>query len=194
MWVSLALRWTVSRVNAAGLGCSALVPVQTGLISYISASNSFHLMGHTLISNEWYCMQCRGFLPLDQFKSGPKRWVCRRHYNEKWHRVKTEQWKKDPLEKQANIIWQVAYRDSITVFQLKIEITQAQVLQLLQEHSISTNVRLLPLEPKRPLSMGNFILASLAIRKVMCRVWKQFECTTEYGRALDQAEPVKRHP
>ena len=137
-------------------------------------------------STKWYCMQCRDFLPIQQFKTGPKRWICRRHYNEKWHKVKMEQWIKNPQQKQSNIMWQIAYKDSVTVFLLKIEITPAQVLILLQDHTIpiNTDVRLLPLNPKKPLTLDNYCLTSLAIRKVMCRVWKRFCCTSEYEGAL----------
>jgi hypothetical protein len=137
-------------------------------------------------TTKWYCMQCRDFLPIKQFKAGPKRWICRRHYNEKWHKVKMERWNKNPQQKRCNIMWQIAYKDSIIVFLLKIEITPAQVLILLQDHSIpmNTGVRLLPLDPKKPLSLDNYCLTSLDIRKVMCRVWKRFHCTSEYESAL----------
>jgi hypothetical protein len=83
-------------------------------------------------TTKWYCMQCRKFLPIKQFKAGPKRWICRRHYNEKWHKVKMERWNKNPQQKRCNIMWQIAYKDSVIVFLLKIEITPAQVLILLQ--------------------------------------------------------------
>ena len=137
-------------------------------------------------TRKWYCMQCSDFLPINQFKAGPKRWVCRRHYNEKWHKVKMERWDKNPQEKQANIMWQMAYRDSIKVFLLKIEINPAQVLMLLQEHNIpiKTKVRLLLLDPKKPLSLDNYVLTTLAIRQVMCRVWKRSHCTREYASVL----------
>ena len=137
-------------------------------------------------SNTWYCIHCREFLPVDQFKAGPKRWICRRHYNEKWHKVKMERWNQKPQQKQASIMWQVAYKDSVTVFLLKIAITPAQVLMLLQDYNIpmNTGVRLLPLDPKKPLSLDNCCLTSLAIRKVTSRVWKQFHCTREYDSAL----------
>lgn len=133
-------------------------------------------------SKEWYCVQCHSFLPRDKFKPGPKRWICKRHYNEKWHKVKMELWNKNPQEKQASIVWQMAYKDSLAVFLLKINITPAQVLPLLD--SMNTAVRLLPLDPTKPLSLENCFLASLAIRKVACRVWKQFHCTSEYASAL----------
>ena len=90
-------------------------------------------------------------------------------------------------------MWQVAYKDSATIFLLKIAITPAQVLLLLQDENIpiETNVRLLPLDPKKPLSVDNCFLASLAIRKVMCRVWKHSSCAREYESALSHCEAAK---
>ena len=88
---------------------------------------------------------------------------------------------KKPQEKQANIIWQIAYRDSITVFQLKMNMTLAQVLRLLRDQDIKEDVCLLPLDAKKPLSPENYFLASLAMRKVMCRIWKRFHCTSKYN-------------
>ena len=139
-----------------------------------------------LSEKEWYCTKCRSFLPINKFKAGPKRWICKRHCGEKWHIAKMKLWDKYPQQKQASIAWQVAYRDSVTLFLLKIAITPAQVLLLLQDQNIpvETGVRLLPLDPKKPLSIDNCFLASLAIRKVMCRIWKQFRCTREYDSAL----------
>jgi hypothetical protein len=101
-----------------------------------------------------------------------------------------DQWSKKPQQKQSNIMWQIAYKDSVTVFLLKIDITPAQVLMLLQDHAVhvNTGVRLLPLDPKKALSLDNYCLTSLAIRKVMCRVWKQFCCTSEYESALGHCQ------
>jgi hypothetical protein len=133
----------------------------------------------------WYCTICRSFLPIHKFKAGPKRWICKRHCGEKWVIAKMKLWDKYPQQKQARIAWQLAYRDSVTLFLLKIAITPAQVLLLLQDQNIpvKTGVRLLPLAPKMPLSIDNCFLASLAIRRVMCRIWKQFRCTREYDSA-----------
>ena len=49
---------------------------------------------------------------------------------------------------------------------------------------LNIGVRLLPLDPQKSLSLDNYCLTSLDIRKVMCRVWKRFHCTREYESAL----------
>ena len=133
-----------------------------------------------------YCMKCCAFLAVGKFKTGPKRWICRRHYNEKWNTVKMELWKKRPQIKQANITWQMAYKDSVSVFLSKIEITPSQVLALLHDNDtpINSKVRLLPLNPTKPLSMENCWLVSLEIRKVICRVWKQSRCINQYNNVM----------
>ena len=133
-----------------------------------------------------YCMKCCAFLAVGKFKTGPKRWICRRHYNEKWNTVKMELWKKRPQNKQANITWQMAYKDSVSVFLSKIEITPAQVLALLRDNDIplTAKVRLLPLNPTKPLAMENCWLVSLEIRKLICRVWKQSRCINQYNNVM----------
>lgn len=135
---------------------------------------------------KWYCMKCSDFLPIEKFKAGTKRWICKMHYNEKWHKIKMEQWERYPENKQASITWQMAYRDSATVFRSKIKITPVHVLALLQENNIQTNihVRLLPLIPIKPLSKENYLLVTSEIRKVLCRVWKQSHCIEKYSEAL----------
>lgn len=134
-----------------------------------------------------YCMECRQVLPIGEFKAGPKRYLCKKHYNAKWHKAKMDKWEKRPEQKQTAIAWQVAYKDSKSVFQVKLNITPNQVLSLLQtcEVSPSTGVRLLPLDPKEPLSEKNYCLTSLDARKVMCRIWKRFHCESEYRKTLE---------
>ena len=84
-----------------------------------------------------------------------------------------ELWKKRPQNKQANITWQMAYKDSVSVFLSKIEITPTQVLALLRDDDIplTAKVRLLPLNPTKPLAMENCWLVSLEIRKLFFAVF-----------------------
>lgn len=132
----------------------------------------------------WYCMECRGFLAQDQFKSGPRRTICRKHYNEKWNRIQVDRWKSNPQKKAADITWQVAYRDSVVVFDAKIHMTQGQVLELLQTHQ--GPIRLLPLDPTKPLSVDNYVFAPLTTRKLMCGIWKKLKCVDDYRKALSE--------
>lgn len=136
--------------------------------------------------DEWYCTDCADFLPVDQFKPGPKRWVCRKHYNQRWHRTKMELWTQEPQRKKAHLIWQIAYRDGVAVFRQKINISQAQVQDLMRDHG--PDQRLLPLDPTKPLSVDNYHVASLGTRKLMCRVWKGLGCAREYAKVLNQAQ------
>ena len=135
---------------------------------------------------EWYCMECQAFLPVDKFKPGPKRWVCKRHCNERWNKAKLERWREKPGEKRSSITWQIAYRDSLSVFFSKIDITPAQVKRLLlqDEDIVNASPRLLPFNPTKPLAMENYLFVSSEIRKVMCRVWKQSRCIHKYNEAL----------
>ena len=125
------------------------------------------------------CHACGGAQPLDQFKPGLKRYICRKHYNEKWHKAKAERWAKRPHEKQAHVVWQMAYRDCVKVFGLRIAITPAQVAKLSLD-----NTRLLPVDPTRALSLDNHRLVSTEARIRACRVWKRSRDAVEYARAI----------
>ena len=126
-----------------------------------------------------HCTICDTEQPEDQFKPGLKRWICRKHYNEKWRRIRKERWARRPHERQAHIAWQMAYRDSTKVFMLKIAITPAQVATLRLD-----SARLLPIDPTRPLSMDNHRLVSAEARMRACRAWARSRDAGEYAEAI----------
>ena len=134
-----------------------------------------------------YCIECRHFLPVDQFKPGCRRNMCKRHYNERMHKAKMEKWVQRPQLRQSYIVWQIAYIDSIKVFDRKISIPPSRVLEILQHCAISCTdaVRLVPMEPLEPLSLDNFCLTSITNRKDMCNVWKRLHCRSTYTQFLD---------
>jgi hypothetical protein len=113
--------------------------------------------------------------------------MCKRHYNERMHKAKMEKWVQRPQVRQSYIIWQIAYIDSIKVFDLKISIAPSRVLEILQQYAISSTdtVRLVPMDPLEPLSLDNFCLTSKTNRKDMCNIWKRLRCRSSYMQFLD---------
>ena len=71
-----------------------------------------------------------------------------------------QRWHENPQEKQAKIVWQIAYIDSIKIFTQKIDFTPAMVLELLQHFQIplTAKVRLVPVDPTIPLSPSNLLV------------------------------------
>ena len=96
-------------------------------------------------------------------------------------------WRENPQERQAKIVWQVAYIDSVKIFKQKIDIAPAGVLELLQHFQIqlTATVRIVPVDPTISLSVQNFCLTSCINRKDMCVVWKRLRDKHNYGKFLD---------
>lgn len=134
-----------------------------------------------------FCLDCKAFLPVKMFKPGVRRRLCRTHFNKRMDLFKMMRWSKNPQERQAKIVWQVAYIDSVKIFKQKIDITPAGVLELLQNFKIhlTTQVRLVPVDPTISLSVQNFCLTSCINRKDMCVVWKRLRDKHSYGKFLD---------
>ena len=77
-------------------------------------------------NNARYCKTCQGFLPLDEFCPGPRRYYCRRHLkelNRQQHTPKTE------AEKIERVLWVRCWKDSATYFgQRKLLVSHREVM------------------------------------------------------------------
>ena len=124
----------------------------------------------------WLCKACDDYHPKEQFKTG--RWICKKQYNEQWHKAKLERWKKYPAARKAAMAWQVAYRDSVKLFKTKVIISEKQALELGAE-------RLMPRDPTQDLSETNCIAVSIETRKRLCKVWRQSRSVEEYAKHLN---------
>ena len=131
-----------------------------------------------------FCIECKAFLPLHLFQPWCRRTVCKTHYNERMRLGKQLAWVKNPQKRQANIVWQIAYSDSRKVYDQKLNITPAEVLDVLKGSNILTDsvVRLVPLDPCRSLSMDNFCLTSQKNRTDLASVWRKLKCKQSYDK------------
>ena len=141
----------------------------------------------SLSTDHRFCLDCNEFLPVNMFKAGVRRTLCRTHFNKRMGQIKMQRWHENPQEKQAKIVWQIAYIDSIKIFKQKIDFTPAMVLELLQHFQIplTAKVRLVPVDPNIPVSPSNCVLTSCVNRKDMCVVWKRLQDKHSYGKFLD---------
>lgn len=140
-------------------------------------------MKDTCADSARFCLGCKSFLPNDMFKPGGRRTLCRMHFNQR-NREKTKRnWIDRPQERQAKIVWQVAYIDSLKIFKQKMNITPAMVLDLFQQLKLplTAEIRLVPPDPTIPLSIGNCCLTSRSNRKEMCVVWRRLKDKHSYG-------------
>jgi hypothetical protein len=116
-----------------------------------------------------YCYTCKKRLPPEQFRKDAARNICRLHYNKQQQKKRAQDW--SPLEKKANIIWQVAYADSKNIFKhTAVTILLAEVVGLCTQ---DRDFRLVPVDPLKQLSLDNCAMVSLEHRKVLVRCWKR---------------------
>jgi hypothetical protein len=129
-----------------------------------------------------FCIECKAFLPVHMFQHWCRRTICKTHYNERMRLGKQQAWTENPQKRQANIAWQIAYTDSKKVYERKLNITPAQVLNILERASIPPDsvVRLVPLDPSISLSMDNFCLTSQKNRMDLANVWRKLKCNATY--------------
>ena len=150
-------------------------------------SRSSNLVMNNPSADHRFCLDCKSFLPVDMFKTGVRRMLCKEHFNKRMGMIKAQKWCANPQERQAKIVWQIAYIDSVKIFKQKINVTPAVVLELLQRFQIplTESVRLVPVDPARSLSVQNCCLTSRTNRKDMCIVWKRLQEKQHYGKFLD---------
>jgi hypothetical protein len=134
-----------------------------------------------------FCIECKEFLPLHLFQPWCRRTICQAHYNERTRIGKQQSWKANPRKREANVAWQVAYTDSKKIFDQKLNITPAQVLTILESANTPTrsNVRLVPRDPREPLSMENFCLTTQKNRMDLANVWRKLKCKKTYDQFFD---------
>jgi hypothetical protein len=132
-----------------------------------------------------FCLECKTFIPKEMFKD--RRRLCRNHYNRRMRSLKLQAWNENPQKRKAYIAWQIAYIDSRNVFKQIINITPTEVLSFLEDIELSriSAVRLVPVDPSKPLSVKNCCLTSPETRKDMCNVWKRIQCWETYSLFFD---------
>ena len=129
-----------------------------------------------------YCVECRAFLDSKQFAAENRRTVCRAHANNLAKQSRIKKWAQEPLVRKAHEVWQVAYADSSRTFKVACGISQGCVLALLQRHQLGINddLRLVPVDPTKPVSITNYCFTSALNKNDMCRIWRKLHCIKDY--------------
>ncbi len=156
---------------------------------YINQDTNSYTMKADNEHSSRFCLDCKEFLPLDHFQHWCRRTICTKHYNERTRLGRKQECSENPLKRQANVVWQIAYVDGRKIYKQKINITPAQVLSLLESHKISADdvVRLVPRDPCKALAIDNFCLTSPINRIDMSRLWKKLGCKQSYDKFFNPA-------
>jgi hypothetical protein len=139
---------------------------------------------------EFFCIECKTFLPEAQFNKNGGRILCSYHDNKKRDHARMQ----NPITKKTKIIWHVARNDAVKKFKIPSKISSTQVKDILSKYNIQQDldVRLIPANPLRPLSPTNFCLTSLSARKEIVSFWIRTYCFDAYSGYIgpDARRPV----
>ena len=133
-----------------------------------------------------YCKTCQAFLPLDQFKSGPRRFHCNVHLIELNHRQHTPA---TTEERAARSLWTRCWQDTVRSFgQPTMAIAHKEVLHMLaklkQDPRNYLQLYMLPRSPLQPGTPSNVFLATKPQRKYLVELWKMTKSAAEYAEAV----------
>ena len=129
-----------------------------------------------------FCVECKEFLDSKLFALKNRRTICKAHANKKSRQSRLTKWAQNPLVQKAHEVWQVAYADSHRTFKVVCGISQGSVHALLQHHKIdiSDDLRMVPVDPIKPVSINNYCFTSALNKNDMCRVWRMLHCARDY--------------
>ena len=129
-----------------------------------------------------FCVECRAFIDSNLFITRSRRTLCRAHTNKLARQVRLKKWDQDPLVRKTHEIWQIAYVDSLRTFKTAIDMKQSDLLELLQSLNINISdaVRLVPVDPTKPVSIDNYCFTSVINKNDMCRIWRKLHSANDY--------------
>jgi len=134
-----------------------------------------------------YCVHCESFLALDAFMPNGSRTICRAHFYKLKEESKNKRWAKRPILRKAHTVWQHAYIASRKTFQVKLDMSFAFVLELIDRSNkgLRDNVRIIPMDPLQPISKSNFWLTDTKTKIYMCALWRKVRSQKDYMFCMD---------
>jgi hypothetical protein len=134
-----------------------------------------------------YCVGCKAFIDVGNFGTKQYRNYCRTHFNERHNKSHKEKWAQNPIERKANTIWQIANNDSKKTFHLKMLMKPSQVLQIIKSKGVGLDddVRLVPIDPLKPLSMTNYCMTDARTKFITGWIWRKVHNVDDYKFLFD---------
>ena len=132
-----------------------------------------------------FCTHCEDFIPLINFPSGPRRYVCKMHMWIASGKNSSKKMLSDPQKRVLNQVWARAYKDSRLFKQTRIAITQTEIAKILAGGGVggiektgvlyaAGVVAIVPADPTKVLSVSNLALVAPSTRRVLMKQWKGF--------------------
>jgi len=129
-----------------------------------------------------FCVECQEFLDIKLFALKNRRTICKAHANLHIRQKRLKKWAENPLTQKAYEVWQIACVDSSRTFKTVCGISERGVFALMQIHDIGTiaGLRLVPVDPTKPVSASNYCFTSAVNKTDMYRVWRMLHSTKNY--------------
>ena len=147
-----------------------------------------------------FCVRCEDFIPVEQFPSGIRRYLCKLHmWTTSGKRSKAKRLS-DPRKHALSKMWGRCYDDSKQFKQKRIDIKQDEIDELLKQFEyvqdeiddegspyevIPHEIAIVPVEPTKMLSKSNAALVEATTRKALMRQLKNMG-TEGYCRLLQK--------
>ena len=135
-----------------------------------------------------WCTKCKEFLPLNSFRTGHRTYQCKLHawpgFKEKRQRMFA-----DPIKFGLWRMWNTGYHDARKVYGHQKPICvagQANIQELCSEQNISPSpeLRIVPIDPSRPMLKGNIAIVGKAARAVLVNIWRNGTDKQVYSAVL----------
>ena len=114
-----------------------------------------------------YCRHCDKFLAIESFPAGPRRYVCRMHM---YQRVKVParlRVQADDKRCALSKLWDRCRTDSKALGHTRIQITQHEIAEILEDKGIDLTYAIVPAKPSTVLSRENFAVVFNETRRAL---------------------------
>ena len=130
-----------------------------------------------------FCFDCQKLIPLSEFMSGPRIFKCRPHFLE-WRRTLVSA---TPVKRSLNRIRIESHQDLAIFGQKPMSIGSDEIRALLTPEQLldSSNVSIVPLDPREPLSMSNCAVITTDQRRQILSRWKKTHDADAYIDAFE---------
>lgn len=153
-----------------------------------------------------FCTHCEDFIPIKQFPTGIRRYICKAHMRASCKRS-TQKMFQNPQKRALSKVWARAYKDCKRFEQTRLGITQAELDKLLTVgvvdelrenvalyENLARGTAIVPVDPTKILCVSNAALVATSTRKLLLKQLKR-SGNRDYSTLLHKEESYLRmHP
>ena len=141
-----------------------------------------------------WCKGCKDFRPVTEFSTTRRSFECRIHASASQKSRRNKSFASNPVKNELWHMWQNVYADSRSVFLKEGWCLAQHAIQVLCEKNNikpSSSLRLVPINPKKPITRDNVLIVSRATRTLLTKMWKISGDKALYLSALEKQSRVQ---